>query len=337
MRESGVSHRRGSAFAAVLLALIALNLAVLFLHIVLGDFPIPAAEALKSLAGSGNAKYELVVNRFRFPRALVAFLAGAGLALAGVILQGITRNPLASPGVLGLNSGAALFAVSCIVLFPAFPVALLPFAAFIGALLAALLSYFLAWKRGLSPVRLVLVGVGIAASAGAFVSFLLTFSDLAQAKRAVIWMAGSVYGRSWAHFWPMLPWLLMLLPLSLLMARRLDVLQLGDELAAGLGAPLERTRGILLLIAVSAAGVSVAMAGTIGFVGLMAPHMSRFLVGPRSLRLIPAAMLLGGLLVALADLLGRTLAPPLEIPCGILIALIGGPYMIYLLFKKRNG
>mgnify|MGYP002402775953 CR=1 FL=1 len=320
----------------VLSILTALSAIVLFFQIILGDFPIPAADALQALAGNGSERYDLVVNRFRFPRALVAFLAGAGLALSGTILQGITRNPLASPGVLGLNSGAALVAVSCMVLFPNFPVGALPFAAFAGACLAATLSYFLAWKRGLSPVRLVLVGVGIAASAGAFVSFLLTFSDLAQAKRAVIWMSGSVYGRSWEHFWPMLPWLAALVPIALLMARKLDVLQLGDSLAVGLGTRLERVRGGLLLAAVASAGAAVAMAGTIGFVGLMAPHLSRFLVGSRSLRLIPTAVLTGGLLVMLADLLGRTLAAPLEIPCGILIAVIGAPYMIYLLFKKRN-
>ncbi|MFC4601710.1 FecCD family ABC transporter permease [Cohnella hongkongensis] len=320
----------------VWLGLGALNVLALLLQIVLGDFPIPAGEALGAVFGAGSERFELVVNRFRFPRALVAFLAGAGLALSGSILQGVTRNPLASPGVLGLNSGAALFAVGCMVLVPDFPVALLPFAAFAGALLAALLSYMLAWRRGLSPVRLVLVGVGISASAGAVVSFLLTFTDLAQAKQAVIWMSGSVYGRSWEHFWPLLPWLAVGVPAALLLSRGLDALQLGDSIATGLGTRLERIRALLLLLAVASAGAAVAMAGTIGFVGLMAPHLARFIVGSMSRRLIPVAVLTGGLLVNVADLLGRTVAAPLEIPCGILIALIGAPYMIYLLFRKRN-
>jgi iron complex transport system permease protein len=336
MSTSGIIAKGKGSLFGVLLSLGILNLIVLLLQMIMGDFPIPAIDALKSVFGFGSERYDLVVNRFRFPRALVAFLAGAGLALSGVILQGITRNPLASPGILGLNSGAALTAVSCMVLFPDLPITFLPFAAFAGACMAAMLSYVLAWKKGLSAVRLVLVGVGIAASAGAFVSFLLTFSDLAQAKRAVIWMSGSVYGRSWEHFWPLLPWLIALFPSAMLMARRLDVLQLGDSLAVGLGTRLERSRGVLLLIAVASAGSAVAMAGTIGFVGLMAPHLSRYLVGSMSRRLIPTAMLTGGLLVMLADLLGRTLVTPLEIPCGILIALIGAPYMIYLLFKKRN-
>jgi iron complex transport system permease protein len=326
-----------SSMFLVLGVLVILNLIVLILQVVLGDYPIPVAEALKTVLGFGDERYDLVVNRFRLPRALVAFLAGGGLALSGVILQGITRNPLASPGVLGLNAGAALVAVTCMVLVPSFPIALLPVAAFLGALSAAALSYLLAWRRGLSPMRLVLVGVGIAASAGAIVSFLLTFSDIAQAKRAVIWIAGSVYGRSWEHFWPLLPWLLVLFPLTMFLGRRLDVLQLGDDLAVGLGSRLESSRGILLLISVALAGSSVAMAGTIGFIGLMAPHIARYRVGSSSIRLIPTATLLGGLLVMLADLLGRILIAPLEIPCGILIALIGAPYMIYLLLSKRNG
>jgi iron complex transport system permease protein len=332
-----ISMMKGrSPFLLFLLALGILNVLVLFLQIVKGDFPIPVAEALKAIGGGGSERFDLVVNRFRFPRALVAFLAGAGLALSGAILQGVTRNPLASPGVLGLNSGAALVTVSCTVLFPTIPVALLPLAAFAGAFAAGLLSYLLAWRRGLSPVRLVLVGVGIAASAGAIVSFLLTFSDLTQAKRAVIWMSGSVYGRSWEHFWPMLPWQVGAVVIVLLLGRRLDVLQLGDPIAAGLGMRLERTRALLLVVAIASAGAAVAMAGTIGFVGLMAPHLARYMVGSRSIRMVPVAILTGGLLVNTADLLGRTLVTPLEIPCGILIAIIGAPYMIYLLFKKRN-
>lgn len=331
--------KRSRLMPAVLLVLLALNLMALLLQIMLGEYPISPRDAMLTvlgMAGEADSRYDLVVNRFRLPRALVAFLAGAGLALSGVIMQGITRNPLASPGVLGLNAGAAMAAVSAIILVPAFPAALLPFAAFGGALLAASITYTLAWRRGLSSVRLVLIGVAVAASAGAFVSFLLTFSDIHDAKRAVVWMAGSVYGRSWEHFWPLLPWLVLLFPLMMRLARQLDVLQLGDELAIGVGSSLERTRAVLLLISVALAGSAVAMAGTIGFVGLMAPHLARYLVGATSRRVIPTAALLGGLIVNLADLLGRTAVAPIEVPCGIIIALIGAPYMIYLLYRRRN-
>jgi iron complex transport system permease protein len=325
-------------FALVLSVLAVLNLIVLLLQIGSGDFPIPIVDALRTIAGIGeiNERYDLVINRFRFPRALVAFLAGAGLAMSGVILQGITRNPLAAPGVIGLNAGASLMAVMVIVFFPELPVGILPFAAFIGALSAAACSYALAWKKGVSPERLILTGVSITAFAGAVVTFALTLSDIYDAKRAVLWMSGSVYGRSWEHFWPLLPWIAGLFPVCLLLARQLDVLRLGDELARGLGIRLEGVRLILLLVSVGFAGASVATAGTIGFVGLMAPHIARYLTRASSLQLFPTAALTGGLLVMLADLLGRTLLPPSEIPCGILIAFIGAPYMIYLLYQKRN-
>ncbi|PYI51339.1 FecCD family ABC transporter permease [Paenibacillus flagellatus] len=320
----------------VLSALIAGNLIVLLLHLMLGDYPIPVREALLAAVGGGDSKYGFVVQTLRLPRALVAFLAGAGLALSGVLLQGITRNPLAAPGVVGLNAGASLTAVAAIIVFPSIPVALMPVAAFVGALSAGALSYVLAWRRGLSPVRLLLVGVGLSASAGAIVTFLLTIGKINDAKMAVIWMTGSVYGRSWEHFWPLLPWLLVLLPVSLLLAKRLDVLQLGDDAARGLGSRLELSRGLLLLISIGLAGSAVAMAGTIGFVGLMAPHMSRYAVGAASRRVIPAAALLGGLIVMLADLFGRIMLKPIEIPCGILVAIVGAPYMLYLLYKKRR-
>ncbi|MEF3302124.1 FecCD family ABC transporter permease [Paenibacillus sp. GYB003] len=320
----------------VLSALVVCNLIVLLLHLVLGDYPIPVGDALRAATGGGDPQYGFVVHTLRLPRALVALLAGASLALSGVLLQGITRNPLAAPGVVGLNAGASLTAVAAIIVFPSIPVALLPVAAFAGALSAGTLSYVLAWRRGLSPVRLLLVGVGISASAGAIVTFLLTIGKINDAKTAVVWMTGSVYGRSWEHFWPLLPWLLALLPLSLLLAKQLDLLQLGDDMARGLGSRLELSRGILLLIGISLAGSAVAMAGTIGFVGLMAPHMSRYLIGAGSRRLIPAAALMGGLIVMLADLFGRIMLRPIEIPCGILIAIVGAPYMLYLLYKKRH-
>ena len=328
--------RRGSSLVLLLAVLALLNAGVLLLHIMMGDFPVPAWDALKTAVGQGDARYELVVNRFRLPRALVACMAGGALALSGVILQGITRNPLAAPGVIGLNAGAALAVVTALVLLPSLPVSALPLIAFAGALLAAAVSYTLAWRRGLSPVRLVLVGVSVSAVAGAGVTFLLTIGGIGEARRAIIWMTGSVYGRSWEHLWSLLPWLALLLPLALLLARQLDVLQLGDELARGVGSRVEKARLLLLLISVALAGSAVATAGTIGFVGLMAPHMARYIVGPASHRLMPTAVLLGGLLVMLADLIGRTALKPIEIPCGIIIALVGAPYMLYLLYTKRN-
>lgn len=320
----------------VVLLLGAANVAVLLLSIMIGEFPVPFIEAWKSMLGMGNPDYDFVVNELRFPRSMVAFLVGCGLALSGAILQGITRNPLAAPGVVGINGGAALMAVTAIVVIPSMPVAVLPFVAFIGALSAAMLTYMLAWRRGVSPMRLLLVGVGIAAASNAYITFWVTTRHIQHVKQAMLWMMGSTYGRTWEHFWPLLPWLLILFPAALAMARKLDVLMLGDELAVGLGNAVERSRGLLLLISVSLAGASVAMAGTIGFVGLMGPHIAKQLVGQSSLRLLTVSALVGGLIVMSADLLGRALLPPIEIPTGIITAAVGAPYLIYLLYRNRK-
>ncbi|MBD2848468.1 iron ABC transporter permease [Paenibacillus sp. IB182496] len=323
-------------WALVMTVLAAANLAVLLAGIMIGEFPVPMWEALKSVVGLGDPAYRFVIHELRVPRALVAFMVGAGLALSGAILQGLTRNPLAAPGVIGINGGAAALAVTAIVAIPTFPVAALPFAAFVGALAAALLSYALAWRRGSSPMRMLLVGVGIAASANAYITFWVTTRDINSVKQAMVWLMGSTYGRTWDHVWPLLPWLAILVPAALIMARRLDVLKLGDELAIGLGSAVERTRALLLLICVCLAGASVAMAGTIGFIGLMGPHIARQLVGSSSLRLLSASALCGSLIVMAADLLGRALWPPLEIPAGIITSALGAPYLIYLLYRNRR-
>ncbi|WP_240941200.1 iron ABC transporter permease [Paenibacillus sp. HB172176] len=333
MQRNWTTRRWGS----IMILLAAANFAVLLLGVMIGEFPVPPLEALKSMIGIGDSAYRFVIHELRLPRALVAFLVGAGLALAGAVLQGLTRNPLAAPGVIGINSGAAALAVTAIVVIPAFPVAALPFAAFAGALAAALLSYALAWRRrGSSPMRMLLVGVGIAASANAYITFWVTTRDINSVKQAMLWLMGSTYGRTWEHFWSLLPWFVLLVPAMLVMARRLDVLKLGDELAIGLGNAVERTRALLLLACVCLAGASVAMAGTIGFIGLMGPHIARHLVGSMSLRLLSTSVLCGGLIVMTADLLGRALWPPIEIPAGIITAALGAPYLIYLLCRNRR-
>lgn len=327
---------RRKQWLLIMLLLAGANACVLVLNIVLGEYAVPVFQAIGAALGFGGDEYNYVIHTLRLPRALVAFLVGCGLALSGVILQAITRNPLASPGVIGLNAGAALAAVAIIVVIPSIPVGWLPVTAFGGSLAAAAATYIISWRRGVSPIRLLLVGIGVSATAGALTTYLLTIGKIQQVTAAVIWMTGSVYGRGWEHFWPLLPWLVVLFPAALLLARQLDVLQLGDQLARGLGSRIEYIRALLLLISVGLAGSAVAMAGTIGFVGLMAPHISRQLVGASNRRLLPVAALMGGLIVMTADLLGRTAFAPYEIPCGIITAIVGAPYMIYLLYRKRR-
>ncbi|GIP23237.1 iron ABC transporter permease [Paenibacillus sp. J22TS3] len=306
---------------------------LILLQIGTGEYPISIKDTLASLLGIGLPEHDFIVNTLRLPRTLIGLGVGASLAVAGTLLQGITLNPLASPGVIGLNAGAGLTAVAGIVWLDV-PLDWLPWMAFGGALLVALLSYRLAWKQGLSPIRMVLVGIGIAAICQGLITVATLSGNIRLVQQASIWMTGSLYGRSWEHFWPYLPWVVVFLPLAWLFSKQLDLLGLGDAAASGLGYRVHIGRTVLIGIAVALAGTSVATAGTIGFVGLVAPHLARTLVGNKHAILIPTAALLGGLLVLAADFAGRTVLAPVEIPCGLITAMIGGPYMIYLLLRE---
>lgn len=322
----------------VISSLMLINLGAIILYLMLGERSIPPGEVLGSLLGSGGEEYRFTIHELRLPRVLTGLLVGCGLALAGAILQTITGNPLASPGVIGLNSGAAAAVVAVMVLAPAFPMRMMPWVAFGGAFLAAAVIYSLSWRKGEagSTVRMLLIGIGISAMASALITYLLTVGKIFRVSQASVWMAGSLYGRTWDHFWPLLPWQLILLLFVLLMARRLDLFLLDTQSATGLGIRVELNRFVFILLSVGLAGSAVAMAGTISFVGLMAPHMARHLAGTRSIVRLPVAALLGSLIVVLADLVGRLAFAPYEIPAGLITALIGVPYMIYLLLRRRN-
>jgi iron complex transport system permease protein len=322
----------------VFLALAAVAFAGVVANVGYGEYPIPPVDVVKTLMGfqSGDENYSFIVNVLRLPRALVAVLVGAALAVSGAILQGLTRNDLAAPDIVGVNAGAGLVAVSMIVLFPSVPAAYLPPAAFAGAFVVAVLLYLLAWRGSSSPMRLILIGVGISAVATALTTVMITYGDIYQVSQALVWLTGSVYGRTWEQIWPLLPWLLVFMPLAFLRARHLNTLTLGDEVARGLGARIELERGLLLLASVALAASAVATAGTIGFVGLMSPHIARRLVGPAHGGLLPVAAMTGGAIVMLADLLGRTMFAPTEIPCGIVTAAVGAPFFLYLLYRSRK-
>jgi len=303
-----------------------------------GEYFVPPLDVIKTVLGleTDNPDYAFIVMTLRLPRTVVAWGVGMGLAIAGTITQGITRNPLASPDIIGFNAGASLVAVTLIVLYPELPIAFIPLAAFGGALTVALLIYLLAWKGGSSSVRLILVGVGLSLIANALTNLMVTFGDINNVSQALVWLAGSVYGRSWEQLSVFAPWLLVCGFFSLIMNRELNVLQLGDDVARSLGSRLEVQRGLLLLSSVALAGSSVATAGNIAFVGLMAPHIGRQMVGPSHAGLLPVAALIGGLVVVLADLVGRLLFAPIELPCGIITAVIGAPYFLYLLIRDRK-
>ena len=336
-RRLGVSFRFERRVPAVLLALVLVTLAAMVVSVGQGEYPIPPLEVVKTILGweTSSPEYPFIINTLRLPRTLVAFLVGVGLAISGTILQGITRNPLADPSMIGFNAGASLAAVSLIVL-PSAPIYLLPWSAFGGAVVVALLIYLLAWNQGSSSIRLILVGIGLAAIATALTNLMIAFGEINSVSQALVWLAGSVYGRSWEHVAAILPWLIVLVPLALMLAPQLNILNLGDDVAKGLGSAVERQRCLLLLISVALAGAAVATAGTIAFVGLIAPHIGRMLVGPTHEGLIPTAAVMGGAIVVIADLVGRTAFAPIELPCGIITAAVGVPYFLYLLYRNRN-
>lgn len=320
----------------VLLALALASAAAAVVSVGYGQYAIAPLDVLKALLGleTADPNHPFVVTTLRLPRVLIGFCVGLALALAGTITQGLARNPLASPDILGVNAGASLAAVALIVLVPSASFALVPPVAFAGALATAALIGALALRGGGAPIRLALIGIGFAAVAAALTTAILTLGRTLFAARALVWLAGSVYGRSWREFWALAPWLAVGVPAALLLARQLDALQVGDDVARGLGSRITAMRALLLLAAVTLAGAAVAAAGAVGFVGLMAPHLARRLVGPTHQGLLPTAALLGGLIVMLADLAGRALFAPVELPCGVITAIIGAPYFFYLLYRS---
>lgn len=316
----------------VLGASVLLSLAALVLTVGLGEYQIAPAAVLLAFLGQGDPGSSFVVTDLRLPRALVAFGVGAGLAASGAILQGLTRNALAAPELVGVSAGANAAAVLVIVALPDLPVGVLPACAFAGALASSALVYALAWRGGSSSSRLLLVGVAITTLGYAIVLGVISSVDeLVHASQLVTFMAGTVYGRGWPELAALAPWLAILLPLAFLAARELDTLVLGDEMAGGLGLRIERSRLSLVAIAAGLAGVAVAVAGPVGFVGLMAPHAARRLVGGGHAALLATAVMLGGCLVLVADAIARTAFAPVDVPVGVLTAIVGAPYLLWLL------
>lgn len=304
-------------------------------HIRLSPF-----EVLKTLFGMGTEKQSLILFEFRLPRIVISVLIGAGLALSGAILQGISRNALADPGILGINAGAGLMVMLFVSFYPvtaSAPIFLLPVLALLGAGTAALLIYVLSYKKneGISPTRLVLSGIGVAAGISAAMIVLTLRLDPEKYQFVATWMAGSIWGTNWKFVLALLPWIVIIVPFVLYKARVLNVLNLGELTSTGLGTPIKKEQLWLLAAAVGLAGSSVSVSGGIGFVGLIAPHLAKRMVGPRHELMLPTSALLGSLLVIVGDTIGRSVFSPTEIPVGIVVAVIGAPYFLYLLARSR--
>ncbi|MGS5022336.1 FecCD family ABC transporter permease [Paenibacillus sp. JJ1683] len=299
-----------------------------------GALPIPLRDVSSALLDT-HSRFHFIVYEVRLPRTLVGLLAGMGLAVAGAILQSLFRNPLASPDVIGISKGAGFAAAAVIFLFPQSPAYILPLAAFGGAVGTFLILLLLSRRLTLAPAALALVGVAMGAILMAATQYLIV-THPTNVNTALLWMSGSLWGRSWREVISLLPWIIVLLPLVWGSYRKLNIYQLGDETITSLGVHMTRQRLLLLLLAVTLAGISVSAVGAIGFIGLMAPHMARRFVGSHNQWLIPLAALLGANLMLLGDILGRMLIVPREIPVGIMTALVGAPYFVYLLRRERS-
>lgn len=318
----------------LLAALFGIAIATSLISAGIGAVSLPPGEVVASIFGRGDETAAFIVQQYRLPRIALAWIVGASLALSGAMIQGVVRNPLAAPEIMGVTGGAGLAAGALIMAYPTSQIFTVPIAAFVGGMMASALVYSLAWRQGVSPVRLALVGVAVGAICDSGLKFLLTKFPV-EVNVALAWLTGSVWGRGWTEVWGVLPWFALLTPVAYLYARRLDVLGLGEEMAIGLGERIEATRLIVLVVAVALASSSVAVTGTIPFIGLVAPHIARRLVGENHRVVLPASALLGVLLMLLADTIGRGLLPPLEIPAGLITAVLGAPYFLYLLGRTK--
>ncbi|MDR1132058.1 MAG: iron ABC transporter permease [Oscillospiraceae bacterium] len=297
-------------------------------------------DTLRTLFGGGTDKENLILFDFRLPRIVVSILVGAGLALSGCVIQGVSKNALADPGLLGINAGAGMMVILYVMFFGAqsfLSVFTLPFLALAGAGVTAIVIYALAFKRnaGIAPMRLILTGVAVQAGISALTTLLIVKLDETQFNFVATWQAGSIWGSNWRFVLALLPWLLLLIPYVLYKARILDVLNMGDDVAYSLGASVEKERRGLLAASVALAASCVAVSGNVSFVGLIAPHLARRLVGPKHVILLPTCALTGAALVSVADTIARVIVQPSEIPTGIMVAIIGAPYFLYLLAKSR--
>lgn len=317
-----------------------ITLAVFFFSASFGDSFINPFTVIQTLFGNGSEFDQLIIVDFRMPRIFLAAFAGMALAVAGAILQGIIKNPLASPDIIGISAGGGAAVVGFLAMFSdsnhslTVSIEWLPLAGFIGATIVGLIVYVFAWKDGVTPTRLVLIGIGVSAFMQAITTMLMIIGPIYQASEANKWITGSVKSADWNQVQIVVPLILVLLLITFFITRQLNVQELGDDTAASLGQSVQKARLFLIILSSSLVASAIAFAGAIGFVGLMAPHIARRIVGPSFGVLIPTSAAIGALLVMVADIIGRTAFSPLEVPAGVFTAAIGAPYFIYLLFRN---
>ncbi|MBC9874376.1 iron ABC transporter permease [Macrococcoides bohemicum] len=315
--------------------LIIILFAIITVSMTVGDFKMPPLQFLKTLFGMGNETDTMVLYEFRMPRLLVTILCGAALSLSGALLQSITKNPLADPGIIGINAGSGFFIALLMIFMPVDSsnfVYVLPLFSLIGGLITAATVFLLSSsKRGLNPMQMILIGVGLStALSGAMIMMTSTFNK-EDVEFISKWLGGNIWGDTWPFVWMIITVLIITIPILLLKLDILNILNTHEHISTGLGIRINRERVVILIISVMLCASAVSICGSIAFVGLIAPHIARQLVGPRHQVFIPITILLGAILLSFADTLGRLLIEPAGMPAGIIVSIIGAPYFLYLM------
>jgi iron complex transport system permease protein len=336
VRFRAVSVRLDPRTVVVCVALAAATTAVGVWSISVGDFPIPITDVVATLLGRPTSDSQFIVGTLRLPRVLVGIGVGAAFGMSGAIFQSLVRNPLGSPDIIGFSSGAALGAVTTIVVVGGSSLAV-SVGALIGGFTASMAVYLLAWKRGVDVHRLVLIGIGVGFAITALIDYMITRGEIDDVQRAAVWLTGSLNGSSWSEVRIVVAALVVLGPLAVLLQRQLDRLDLGDDVAAALGVEVGRTKVALVLVGVGLAALGVAAAGPVAYVAFFSAPIARRLASSPRACVVPAAFV-GAFVTVTADLVARRLFAPTELPVGIMTAVIGGPYLLWLLTRQvRTG
>ncbi len=330
LRRGTLSARLNTRVLLICLSLLAAVIGLAVFAMMLGTLRIPAMDVIRTIVHYGDDQYDFVVNTLRLPRVLLAMLVGAALAVSGAIFQGLVRNPLVSPDIVGVDSGANLFVAFWLITGLSW--AFVPWVAFLGASLAAIVVYGLSWRGNIAPNRLILVGIGVGEALGALTTLLFVTGTIEQVRPAQVWSIGSVYGADWGDVRLMALALAVLLPIAIALMWPMRIMQLGEDSARSLGLGVERTRIIMLLVGCALAAFSVAVAGPIGFVALMVPHMARLIAGPLTGSVLILTALIGSTFLLLADVIGQHFLP-VSLPVGVLTSAIGAPYFLFLLYR----
>lgn len=339
MHKASLKRYRTVIFISIILILIAM-----YMSITIGTYDISMKDIIDTLFRiNPDPNNDLVIFEFRLPRIVIGALVGFGFGIAGTVIQGITKNGLADPGILGINAGAGMAIVLFIFLFQGkftntgwLSIFAMPLFGLIGGLTSAILIYLFAWKNGrLDTQRLILVGIAISSGLGAISLFISLKMNPSDFEMATVWINGSIWNANWKYILSIIPWIIFLFPMILRKAFILDLFQLEENTVKSLGIATEKEKAILLLAAIGIVSACVSVSGNIGFVGLLAPHIAKSLVGIQHKRVIPVAGLIGMLLVIVSDFIGKTIFAPAELSVGIVISIIGIPYFVYLLLKAK--